>query len=117
MAVATRTVLNVLASWCPLCGKQIAELTSVYNDLSPKGRVMIGAAADARILEATKPEAELANVKSIITLRVLCQSIRASLLVRFVRRFKRATGIEPATFGLGSQRSTTELRPQGVFYQ
>ena len=59
-------VLNFSASWCPPCGKQIAELTSVYNDLSPKGLVMIGAAADAKILESTKPEAELADVKDII---------------------------------------------------
>jgi peroxiredoxin len=59
-------VLNFFASWCPPCGRQIAELTKVYEDLSDKGLVMIGAAADAKILEDTKPEAELVDVKDII---------------------------------------------------
>ena len=59
-------VLNFFASWCPPCAKQIAELTQVYNDLSPKGLVMIGAAADAKILQDTSPDAELNDVNGII---------------------------------------------------
>jgi len=59
-------VLNFFASWCPPCQHQIGELKEVYSDLSPRGLVMIGAAADAKLLTETSPEMELKDVKGII---------------------------------------------------
>lgn len=59
-------VLNFFASWCPPCQRQIEELKAVYKESAPKGLVMIGAAADVKILTETSAETELKDVKGII---------------------------------------------------
>jgi peroxiredoxin len=59
-------VVIFFASWCPPCGKQTDELLQIYKDESPHGLVILGAAADAKLVVETKPEDEIKDVKEFI---------------------------------------------------